>query len=68
MKKSYTLFYLLNDLENPSFELISADLFGSPYELDYQDVFKYLDNQHVEINNRVVEKLIHFAGEILNSK
>jgi hypothetical protein len=68
MKKNYTLFYLVNTIENPAFDLLDDDIFESGLEANYGDIISYLDSHLAEISQTVVERLIRYSDEIFDNR
>lgn len=66
MKNNYTLFYFYTNTESPVCELVTDELLTSVQESEYIDVFDFLDNHMIEVNNRVVERLVKFTEEIIS--
>jgi len=60
MKKTYTLFYSINDFNNEECQIIDTEELSSDYK-EFDEVFQLLDNLMIEPPQHLVDSLIDYA-------
>jgi len=63
MKKTYTLFYSINDFNNEECQIIDTEELSSDYK-EFDEVFQLLDNLMIEPPQHLVDSLIDYAVNI----
>ena len=62
MKKNYHFFYKLDDFDDNHPEIMESGTFFPDENSTFRDVISYLDQQHYDIRNSVIKRLVEYAG------
>lgn len=64
MVKISTLFYVLDDIEERSGKIFNLDDYQEDEETEFTDIFEMLDRLQIEVDQRLVDRLIKMLPEM----